>query len=198
MFHVEHSEHSNTQCSTWNTGLTSKKAFLLATLCAFGFLLTFSKGAFLLAIGLFLYKMFHVEHPGRLKSFYTMFHVEHVKFLIPIILWITIVFFALYTLLHNSQSLSERENLLFLFSEGWSPSLWGSGLGTTVVENIDRGLVNPDWFLQPVHNVYLIALGETGLLGLLAWTFTLFKHFLEPCSTWNICGNCTRMFHVEH
>jgi O-antigen ligase len=65
--------------------------------------------------------------------------------------------------------------------------LLGEGLNTFVinvpkVKNMGAYL----WNLQPVHNIFLLVFSETGLIGLLAFSFLIYKltrESLKPVST---------------
>lgn len=67
-----------------------------------------------------------------------------------------------------------------------SPIL-GAGLNNFIPAVSDQLLTGPSRFLQPVHNIFLLALAETGVLGLLGLLgllgypiFMLFKLFPKP------------------
>ena len=55
----------------------------------------------------------------------------------------------------------------------------GAGLNNFIPQASDQLLVGPSRFLQPVHNIFLLALAETGILGLLGFLgfigYPLFK-----------------------
>lgn len=70
----------------------------------------------------------------------------------------------------DNLALIRREELsemaLTLFSD--SPVL-GIGLNNFILALSSSLLTGPSRFLQPVHNIFLLMLSETGLLGLLGW-----------------------------
>lgn len=67
-------------------------------------------------------------------------------------------------------SLLRRDDLL---ETSWqlflSHPLFGVGLNNFIPFSADSFLVGPSRFLQPVHNVYLLLMSETGILGLLGF-----------------------------
>lgn len=60
-----------------------------------------------------------------------------------------------------------------------SRPLIGVGLGAFIVglNNLKIGVAS--WLLQPVHNIFLLVVGETGLIGLLGFIFIFLKSFLS-------------------
>lgn len=58
--------------------------------------------------------------------------------------------------------------------------LVGEGLNTFII-NITRlkGIFSHSWLLQPVHNIFLLVLSETGILGLLALSLLIYKSMLK-------------------
>ena len=53
--------------------------------------------------------------------------------------------------------------------------LFGVGLNNFIVSLTRPGLSEVAWMLQPVHNIFLLTLAETGLIGLLGLTFIFWK-----------------------
>jgi len=57
-----------------------------------------------------------------------------------------------------------------------SSPIWGVGLNNFIVRLPEIKLVTGvSWWLQPVHNIFLLVLTETGIFGLLLFTFLLTK-----------------------
>jgi hypothetical protein len=79
-----------------------------------------------------------------------------------------------------SQNLSQRLDLAVISGKLISQNfIFGGGLGTFVIDAARvHGFTN-SWLLQPVHNIFLLAFTEMGLIGLLAFCFLLFKVFLK-------------------
>ncbi len=154
---------------------------------------------------------------GKKKSLakVQMFHVEHFVPILALIIVVTGILFFFHEVdwqYFLRQPLQER---LFLNQESygvWQLSQYrGIGLGQSV-------LVMPDffsekllwWQLQPIHNIFLLVLAETGFIGLLLFFLFFFVFFDVPrgtiykygkkCSTWNIWNILKKiqMFHVEH
>ena len=72
---------------------------------------------------------------------------------------------------HNRLVLAGAAGKLFSFSP-----VWGVGLNNFIVRLPEIKLVTGvSWWLQPVHNIFLLALTETGIPGLLFFTFLLTK-----------------------
>jgi O-antigen ligase len=133
----------------------------------FGFLTliaSFSKGALasLVVIGLiFLFRK-------RLKSSLKILPVG----LVVISLFLPVV--ALKNSCSYPRSVSQRLELSALAGEifGQQP-ITGVGLGNFIPSAAFKPGIS--WFLQPVHNIYLLVAAETGLLGLLVFSCLLFK-----------------------
>lgn len=88
---------------------------------------------------------------------------------------ILIVLPVLYTrflslLSFDSLTLIRREQLSWVALNLWIKSpILGKGLNNFIPVASDLLLSGPSRFLQPVHNILLLALVETGILGLLGW-----------------------------
>lgn len=77
------------------------------------------------------------------------------------------------------QSFSQRLELADvagnIFSGNWTV---GTGLNTFIVKEIDyAGYISNVWFLQPVHNIYLLIFTEGGVLGIVLLTLLFYKLF---------------------
>lgn len=90
-------------------------------------------------------------------------------------------------------SKSSRERLILgnisgeIISKNW---VSGTGLNTFIVNEISYGhLENSIWLLQPVHNIYLLTLTETGLLGatmLLYLFYRLLVNNIKSNKMWGV------------
>lgn len=124
----------------------------------FGFLalfLTFSRSAWIAAlIGL-----------GFVKK----------NFFLPLLL---VVFIILFRLNITEESFVVRGELNEVALRMWQSSpLVGVGLGNYLVE-LPKYLVSRDvYFLQPVHNIYLLILAETGVIGLGVFVWIIMRAF---------------------
>jgi O-antigen ligase len=65
-----------------------------------------------------------------------------------------------------------------------SQKFWiGEGLNTfTIKETKFIGIKSYEWILQPVHNIYLLAFSETGIIGLIFLLFVFYKAFKNAFS----------------
>lgn len=92
--------------------------------------------------------------------------------LIIIALLLSPVLFTRYAAVLNFDNLSliRREQLSeAAFSMWLSSPFFGIGLNNFIPRVSDEILVGPNRFLQPVHNIFLLSLAETGILGLLGF-----------------------------
>ncbi len=68
----------------------------------------------------------------------------------------------------DSLTLSRREELSSVAFHLWLTSpIFGIGLNNFIPAGADQLLSGPSRFLQPVHNIFLLSLSETGLIGTL-------------------------------
>lgn len=86
------------------------------------------------------------------------------KFILPLLL---IFFIFLFRFNVNEESVVVRNQLNAVAVQMWQTSpVFGVGLGNFLVE-LPKYLVSRDvYFLQPVHNIYLLIFAETGVVGL--------------------------------
>lgn len=93
-----------------------------------------------------------------------------------------VIFFAKYFL--NDQSFLIRQNLFLATVEIIKNNfVIGTGLGTNILalQNYSKNLFfnsQPLAFLQPVHNIFLLIISETGFIGLLVFLKILLKKHL--------------------
>jgi O-antigen ligase len=75
------------------------------------------------------------------------------------------------------QNIGERLDLAYLAGKMISQRfLIGVGLGTFIVNlPLFKGIFSYSWLLQPVHNIFLLVLSETGIVGLLIFCFAVYK-----------------------
>ncbi len=92
------------------------------------------------------------------------------KLVILIALLLLPILYIRYTSLLNfdSLALTRREELSVTAFSLWRQSpILGKGLNNFIPQGADLLLSGPSRFLQPVHNIFLLALSETGLIGLI-------------------------------
>jgi hypothetical protein len=104
---------------------------------------------------------------------------ENTKYLILIFLYLLILFsiFIFMFLPENGQSFTERKDLiniaLKIISSG---PFFGIGLNNYIIHVKDKIVyIKELYFLQPVHNVFLLVASETGIAGLLMLIFICWK-----------------------
>lgn len=90
-----------------------------------------------------------------------------------ILFLILVVFLLPRFLTLTGESLTLREQL---FSVGWKMSIAHPLLGVGVNNFfINEALLSPSLPLQPIHNIFLLVLSQTGSIGLLAFGYLLFR-----------------------
>src|SRR3989344_1324612 len=148
-----------------------------------GLVVTFSRGAWLAFLAALLYLVFH-SLKNKLKMEKTVLLKTAVLFIL--ILGTFLIGFPrqLFTARLTAQGRLERYSIqerLTSFGQAkeifkQSP-IWGNGLGNYTVA---LQKIKPNqwvWAYQPVHNWYLLALGELGVMGLLLLLILLFHFF---------------------
>ena len=152
----------------------SKKIFYVATLFL-GYIalaLTFSRSAWIVStVGVFICIKYLLVRKKPTSFF---------PFMLVAVLLALLVFFISRSFSLNDESIVVRKELnasaIKLFAH--SP-LFGVGLGNFLVE-LPKALPSRQiYFLQPVHNIYLLVLSETGLIGFLLFTGCIFYVFLR-------------------
>lgn len=137
------------------------------------FLLSFSISGYL---GIFLVFSFYLFSKNR-KGFKQMVVVV---FFLSIICSLLLPLFSpwiLKTFPPVGQNISQRLDLAYIAGKMISQRfLVGEGLGTFIV-NIPtfKGVFSYSWLLQPVHNIFLLLFAETGIFGILAFCFLIYK-----------------------
>lgn len=140
-----------------------KKTFYFATLVlgVIALVLTFSRSAIVVGmtgVGV----MYYVLWVKKKKFFFPI-----IPYTISIILLLGLMFT---TINSNDESIVVRQQLNAAAVRLWQQSpIIGVGLGNFLVE-LPKALPSREiYFLQPVHNIYLLVLAETGVIGL-AWS----------------------------
>ncbi len=69
---------------------------------------------------------------------------------------------------YDNLTLVRREELSFVALKAWySSPVFGVGLNNFIPNSADLLTSGPSRFLQPVHNIFLLAISETGIIGLI-------------------------------
>lgn len=151
----------------------SKKIFYLMTI-VFGIialLLTFSRSAVVvgvIAIVLTILRMRNYARPERGRRELRIKEHAAIKFF-PIILY-SLFFILLFVMIANldirEESVVVRKELNSAAVKLWQSSpLLGVGLGNFLVRLPEALPTRTIYFLQPVHNIYLLLLSEVGIVG---------------------------------
>ena len=125
----------------------------VATLGALALLLTVSR---VTIVAGFISAMFVLKSNGR-------------KLIILTFILLLPVLYARYSSIFSFDSLTllRREELTFTAFNLWlSYPLFGVGLNNFIPYVSEQVVAGPSRFLQPVHNIFLLALSETGIVGL--------------------------------
>lgn len=85
---------------------------------------------------------------------------------------------------YDSLSFLRREQLgLAAFTSFLTSPLFGVGLNNFIPNLADQLIAGPNRFLQPVHNIFLLSLSETGVMGLVGFcsllTYPIYKLFKQ-------------------
>lgn len=75
------------------------------------------------------------------------------------------------------QEIVQRLNLAYISGQMINQKfLIGQGLGTFIVNIPEQlGMISFSWLLQPVHNIYLLVFSEVGMVGLLLFSYLIYK-----------------------
>ncbi len=118
------------------------------------------------------------------------FYVSHTKVKLAnsfvFIVFLISILFALVSkdlylnLQYLSKNFLERFDLAYISLEIFKINWFsGSGLNTFIPESVKvNGIMGRFWLLQPVHNIYLLILSETGVVGFLFSFVIVAKSFL--------------------
>lgn len=96
-------------------------------------------------------------------------------FLLPVLIILPILYTRFSAIFDfDNLSLIRREQLSEVAIKMWfsSPYL-GVGLNNFIPQASDQILVGPSRFLQPAHNIFLLILSETGLVGFVGFLFLI-------------------------
>lgn len=159
-----------------NHSLFKNKLFLFSTIpfITIAFLLTFSRvtlftGAFLVIIYVFSQRGMSLKKAGVLC--------------IPFIFLGTLFLFQRFSLHSLSRDWGYREELIQIYLEMFfKHPLFGTGLLNSFTNQIPYQKTVSPILLQPVHNIYLYSLVQTGILGFLMLSVFLIKTIRKSLS----------------
>ena len=127
---------------------------------------------------------------GAFVSAIFIFNSQGKKILILIFVLLLPILYTRYFSLFNFDSLTllRREELVVTAIKLWTKNpLLGVGLNNFIPNGADLLLSGPSRFLQPVHNIFLLTLSETGIVGLIGLIvligypiFVLIKLYPKP------------------
>lgn len=144
-----------------------------------GFLLTFSRSAFL---GFFIGLIIYFAGVAYMRPLHRILKSNFKLFISSIIalIFITILLLA-NTSFFSSQSLQERNLYQNVSYETFLKHLLaGVGVGQFVMSEYQNHPNMENWQYQPVHNIYLLIFSELGIVGLsffLLWIFSIFSEW---------------------
>lgn len=147
------------------------------------FLFTFSLGAFIaLGLSLFVSFLFKRKVFGKTLAKAVVLTVVTISFFLPIA---SRLYLSGGRLL--PENLSKRLALSEVAGKMFSKNpFFGVGLNNFFVQlPKESDYPQVSWWLQPVHNIFLLVLAETGISGLLFFLFILFAAFNHLCKTEN-------------
>ena len=120
---------------------------------------------------------------GSLAALWLLNKKWKMAFLALLLFLMPILFVRFYGVFNfDSLSITRREQLFEVAIEMFKKSpIFGMGLNNFIPTAADQLLVGPSRFLQPVHNIFLLTLSETGVIGVtgLMWLigYPIFKLF---------------------
>jgi|GEM_PF-896749 len=151
--------------------------FAILLITGSGFLLTFSRSAFL---GLFVGLAIYFIGVAYMQPLHRIFK-NNFKLLASsiIVLIFTIILLLTNTSFFSNQSLQERTLYQNVSYETFlKHSLAGVGVGQFVMNEYQNHPNLESWQYQPVHNIYLLVFSELGIVGLtffLLWIFLIME-----------------------
>lgn len=165
--------------------------FAVYTVIVFSFFLTFSRVVIFTWAAAFIIGAiaYYKSYPREVRNIFI------------ITACIVVVFASLYwpEILNRLTIASDDEGLLlrkYYVEEVIRSDLaiFGIGIGNFVNWLIEKNPWEAHWFYQPVHNMYLLIYSETGILGILSFTFFLMglfkKYFIISNPLFIILASC--------
>ncbi|MBU2632260.1 O-antigen ligase family protein, partial [Patescibacteria group bacterium] len=149
----------------------SKLYFLVSLIVVFAIFLTLSRTVIFLILGYFVFSSFYYAFKRKILK-----HALICLFAVMVIFLFLLSFPSRYfDFSLNQESILIRDKLVKNSISVFAISpIFGVGLKNFLV---NLPFIQKDFFLQPVHNVYLLLLSETGILGLTYYLIFLFSMF---------------------
>lgn len=137
------------------------------------FILTFSISAYIGIFVVFSYYMFSKNK----QSFFRVIIRSFILFVAGSILLPLLSPWIIQTFPLMESNIYQRLDLAYIAGQIINQNfLIGEGLGTFIKSIPDyKGIFSYSWLLQPVHNIFLLVFAETGIVGLLAFCYLIFK-----------------------
>lgn len=173
--------------SSWLNNYFKKGSFVMLILCACIIVLTFSRTSYLAFLSILLLLFFINKNAHKnFISFSNLF-----KFALPALLiigWLIFYspFSSMFLASDASDQIGNRVLHWLMALEGFYASpLIGVGINAHLEFFADHyylisHLAPPEFFLEhQIHNIHMIVLLETGILGFVAWLIFLLKNFVD-------------------
>lgn len=158
-----------------NTSLRQRKNIWFYTgvgIVSFAFLLTFSLTAFLAMATVIAFYFISKKETVFNKAVKTFFNIVVVaSILLPLFSS------GILKRANLQENLFQRVDLSYLSGQMIAEKfLTGEGVNTFIFNTPRfKGLLNYNWFLQPVHNIFLLVFAETGIAGILIFYLSAYK-----------------------
>ncbi len=122
---------------------------------------------------------------GILALAFVFFQKKKIFFFFSILILTFSVFRLPFTFFEESVTVRQQLNVAAIRLWQTSP-LFGVGLGNFLVRLPEALPTRTIYFLQPVHNIYLLLLSEVGVVGFLFFIWFLQKIFRHPFGIWHL------------
>ena len=141
-------------------------------------LLTMSRIAILIWLFILLTLVF-IKTKKYFKNKFIIYYLLFIILIVGSIFWLSPLRFRFFDIKTTDESVVKRQELINdSFTMIKSNPIFGVGLNNFLVElpSVHKQ-TNNVFYLQPVHNIYLLILTQTGMIGLAFFTWFIFKTF---------------------